>query len=140
MTLSAEAPAVLRAVVLMNPRSGGGKVGRFALVDRARLLGARVSLLANGQDARALARSAVDDGAEVLGVAGGDGTVSTVAAVAAQANLPLVVVPAGTRNHFARDLGLDIRSPASALDALHDGDLVQVDMPAAAAAAAPRRR
>jgi diacylglycerol kinase family enzyme len=128
VALSGEAPAVLRAVVLMNPRSGGGKVGHFALVERARRLGARVSLLVNGQDAGALARRAVDDGADVLGVAGGDGTVSTVAAVAAQANLPLVVVPAGTRNHFARDLGLDIRNPASALDALRDGELVRVDL------------
>ncbi|WP_234426995.1 acylglycerol kinase family protein [Streptomyces niger] len=47
----------------------------------------------------------------MLGVVGGDGTVSAVAAVAADAVRPLVVVPAGTRNHFARDLGLDIRDP-----------------------------
>jgi diacylglycerol kinase family enzyme len=122
------APPTLRAVVVMNPRSGGGKVTRFGLVERAGLLGARVSLLREGQDAAALARRAVEDAAEVLGVAGGDGTVSTVAAVAAEADRPLVVVPAGTRNHLARDLGLDIRNPAAALEALHQGEPARIDM------------
>jgi diacylglycerol kinase family enzyme len=42
-----------------------------------------------------------------IGVAGGDGTVAAVAAVAAEFRLPLVVVPAGTLNHFARDIGVD---------------------------------
>src|SRR5947199_105440 len=79
-----------------------------------------------GEDAETLARRAIEDSAEVLGVAGGDGTVSTVAAVAAEADRPLVVVPAGTRNHFARDLGLDICDPAAAVQALRDGEQVRV--------------
>jgi diacylglycerol kinase family enzyme len=54
--------------------------------------------------------------------------VSAVAAVAVQADLPLVVVPAGTRNHFARDLGLDIRNPGSSLEALRTGERVRVDL------------
>jgi diacylglycerol kinase family enzyme len=128
MSLPAEAPAPRRAVLVMNPRSGGGKVARFRLVEVAELLGARVLLAGPGQDAGTLARRALEDGAEVLGVAGGDGTVSTVAAVAAEADRPLVVVPAGTRNHFARDLGLDIRDPAAALHALRDGEAVWVDL------------
>jgi diacylglycerol kinase family enzyme len=61
-------------------------------------------------------------------VAGGDGTVSAVAAVAAEANRPLVVIPAGTRNHFARDLGVDVSDPVSALTALREGDLAFVDL------------
>jgi diacylglycerol kinase family enzyme len=112
----------------MNPRSGGGKVARFRLVERAEAAGARVRLTGPNEDAASLARAAVADGAGVLGVAGGDGTVSAVASVAAEAQLPLVVIPAGTRNHFARDLGLDIRNPASALSALRAGGLTQVDL------------
>jgi diacylglycerol kinase family enzyme len=115
-------------VVVMNPRSGGGKVGRFRLVERARAAGAQVRLTGPDQDAASLAKAAVAEGAAVLGVAGGDGSVSAVAAVAAEAHRPLVVIPAGTRNHFARDLGLDLRNPASALTALSAGEVVPVDL------------
>ena len=69
-----------RVVLVMNPRSGGGKVARFRLVERAKAAGARVRLTGPNEDAAALARAAVADGAGVLGVAGGDGTVSAVAA------------------------------------------------------------
>ena len=60
----------------MNPRSGGGKVTRFGLAEKAEKLGARVALLEGlGMvDVAALARQAVADGADLLGVAGGDGT------------------------------------------------------------------
>ncbi|HKS48268.1 MAG TPA: diacylglycerol kinase family protein [Amycolatopsis sp.] len=112
----------------MNPRSGGGKPARFRLRELAERTGAQVRVTSADHDAASLARLAAAEGMEVLGVAGGDGTVSAVAAVAADAGLPLVVIPAGTRNHFARDLGMDIRNPASALDALCDGDPARVDL------------
>ena len=118
----------VRAAVVMNPRSGGGKVEQFRLVEVAERLGARVLLAGPGQDAGALARQAVSEGAQVLGVAGGDGTVSTVAAVAAESNRALLIVPAGTRNHFARDLGLDIHDPAATMHALRDGERTRVDL------------
>jgi diacylglycerol kinase family enzyme len=104
------------AVVVMNSRSGGGKVARFQLVERAQAAGAQVRLTGPDQDPASLAVAAIAEGARILGVAGGDGT---VAAVAAEARRPLVVIPAGTRNHFARDLGLDLANPASALTALY---------------------
>ncbi|MFD8231142.1 diacylglycerol/lipid kinase family protein [Streptomyces sp. NPDC059696] len=113
---------------MTNPRAGGGKVARHSLVQRAEDRGARVWMTSAERDAAALARNAVEEGAQVVGVAGGDGTVSAVAAVAADEGLPLVVVPAGTRNHFARDLGLDLRDPGLALDALADGEPTQVDL------------
>ncbi|MFI1825100.1 diacylglycerol/lipid kinase family protein [Streptomyces sp. NPDC020412] len=119
-----------RAVLIMNPKSGGGKVGRFGLVERAEARGARVVLLdpAAPADVAGLARAAVADGADLLGVAGGDGTQALVAAVAAEHDLPFLVVPAGTRNHFALDLGLDRADPARSLDALTDGEEVRVDL------------
>ncbi|MEU6284784.1 diacylglycerol kinase family protein [Streptomyces sp. NPDC047028] len=115
--------------VLMNPRSGGGKVGRFGLVDRALAAGASVTLLDAGrQDAADLARRAVAEGADLLAVAGGDGTQALVAQVAHEHDLPFVVIPAGTRNHFALDLGIDRSDPAAALDALTDGVERRVDL------------
>ena len=65
-------------------------------------------------DVAALARQAVADGADLLGVAGGDGTQALVAGIAAGHGLPFLVISAGTRNHFALDLGLDREDPAAA--------------------------
>ncbi|MFJ3876352.1 diacylglycerol/lipid kinase family protein [Streptomyces sp. NPDC090077] len=119
-----------RPYLIMNPKSGGGKVGRFTLAERARELGARVHLLdpSAPADVAALAREAVREGADLLGVAGGDGTQALVAAVAAEHDLPFLVVPAGTRNHFAMDLGLDRSDPARCLDALTDGEELRIDL------------
>lgn len=116
------------AVVVMNPGSGGGKVARFGLAERARAAGAQVKLTSPDRDPASVARAAIAEGATVLGVAGGDGTVAAVAAVAAEARCPLVVIPAGTRNHFARDLGLDLSDPTRALAALWTGDAALVDL------------
>ena len=71
-------------------------------------------MLARGDDPVRLAREAA---APALGVAGGDGSLGAVAQVALARNLPFAVVPFGTRNHFARDAGLDADDPISALAA-----------------------
>ncbi|GAB1339209.1 diacylglycerol kinase family protein [Streptomyces sp. E-15] len=119
-----------RPCLIVNPRSGGGKASRFRIAERARTLGAQVVLIDPSlpQDLATVARRSVDDGADLLGVAGGDGTQALVAEVAAESGLPLVVIPAGTRNHFAMDLGLDREDPAAALEALTDGVEVVVDL------------
>ncbi|WP_446447276.1 diacylglycerol/lipid kinase family protein [Streptomyces chartreusis] len=116
--------------LIMNPRSGGGKVGRFDLVAKARARGAEVVVLdpAHPQDVEELARRAVAEGADLLGVAGGDGTQALVAGVAAGHGLPFMVISAGTRNHFAMDLGLDRDDPSKCLDALTDGIELRVDL------------
>lgn len=116
--------------LIMNPRSGGGKVIRFRLKEKAETLGATVALLEGPgtTDVAALVRKAVADGADLLGVAGGDGTQALVAGIAAEHGLPFLVISAGTRNHFALDLGLDRDDPAACLDALTDGEEVQVDL------------
>ncbi|MEV3909175.1 diacylglycerol/lipid kinase family protein [Streptomyces canus] len=118
------------AYLIMNPRSGGGKVGRFRLREKAEALGAEVRVLdvTNRQDVAALARRAADEGADLLGVAGGDGTQALVAAVAAERDLPFMVISAGTRNHFALDLGLDRDDPSKCLDALTDGVELRIDL------------
>ncbi|MEV5236831.1 diacylglycerol kinase family protein [Streptomyces pseudogriseolus] len=123
-------PPPRKPVLIMNPRSGGGKVGRFRLREKAERLGARVVLLEPGQqtDVTELARRAVADGADLLGAAGGDGTQALVAAVAAEHDIPFLVISAGTRNHFALDLGLDRGNPAACLDALTDGVELRVDL------------
>jgi diacylglycerol kinase family enzyme len=125
-----EVPPPKRPYLIMNPRSGGGKVGRFGLKDKAEALGATVALLEGPGpvDVAALARAAVADGADLLGVAGGDGTQALVAGIAAEHNLPLLVISAGTRNHFALDLGLDRDDPSRCLDALDDGVELQIDL------------
>ncbi|MFC5216805.1 diacylglycerol/lipid kinase family protein [Streptomyces coerulescens] len=116
--------------LIMNPRSGGGKVGRFDLVAKARARGAEVVVLdpEHPQDVEELARRAVAEGADLLGVAGGDGTQALVAGVAAGHGLPFMVISAGTRNHFAMDLGLDRDDPSKCLDALTDGVELRVDL------------
>jgi diacylglycerol kinase family enzyme len=74
-------------------------------------------VLTEGENAADLARAAGQDGAPALGMAGGDGSLAAVAAVAVDLDTPFVCVPFGTRNHFGRDLGLDRKDPVSALDA-----------------------
>jgi diacylglycerol kinase family enzyme len=125
-----DAPPPSRPYLIMNPRSGGGKVTRFGLKDKAEALGATVALLEGPGpvDVAALARQAVADGADLLGVAGGDGTQALVAAVAAEHDVPLLVISAGTRNHFALDLGLDREDPSRCLEALRDGVELRVDL------------
>jgi len=124
-----DTPVARRPFVVMNPRSGGGKVARFHLQQRAEALGAEVALLDHPHtDVQQLARDALAAGADLLGVAGGDGTQALVAQVAAENDVPFLVISAGTRNHFALDLGLDREDPSRCLDALRDGVEARIDL------------
>ena len=115
-------------VLFINPRSGGGRAARAGLAERARERGIKAVILAPGQDLETLAGAAVADGADALGMAGGDGSLSTVAAVAAAHDIPFICVPAGTRNHFALDLGVDRHDAAGALEAFTDGLERRIDV------------
>jgi diacylglycerol kinase family enzyme len=106
-----------QGVLLMNPWSGNGTVVRLGLAEAALRRGITPIVLERGDDLRALAERAVADGADVIGMAGGDGSQALVADVARQHDVPFVCVPAGTRNHFALDLGLDRADVTGALDA-----------------------
>jgi diacylglycerol kinase family enzyme len=123
-------PPARRPYLIMNPKSGGGKVEKFDLKRKAEALGAEVFLFggAGPVDVAEVARQAVAEGADLLGVAGGDGTQALVAGIAAEHGLPFLVISAGTRNHFALDLGLDREDPAACLDALRDGVELRVDL------------
>ena len=117
-----------RPVLFVNPRSGGGRAGRAGVAERARERGIDVVILRPGQRLPELVDEAVAGGADALGIAGGDGSLAIVAAAARAHGLPFVCVPAGTRNHFALDLGLDPRDPASALDAFTHGVERRIDV------------
>jgi diacylglycerol kinase family enzyme len=123
-------PPVTRPYLIMNPKSGDGKVGKFDLKRKAEDLGAEVFLMSGPEkvDVAEIAREAVAGGADLLGVAGGDGTQALVAGIAAEHDIPFVVITAGTRNHFAMDLGLDRENPAACLGALSDGVELRVDL------------
>jgi diacylglycerol kinase family enzyme len=109
--------AARRGVLLMNPKSGGGKVEQFHLEDECRRRGIEPIVLEPGDDLLQLAQDAIDEGADVVGMAGGDGSQALVASVAKDHDVAFVCVPAGTRNHFALDLGLDRDDVVMALDA-----------------------
>ncbi len=117
-----------RPVVVVNPRSGDGRATAAGLAEAARDRGIDVVVLRPGEDLAALVRGAVERGADALGMAGGDGSQAVVAAVAAEAGLPYACIPAGTRNHFAVDLGVDRDDVVGALDALVDGGERVVDL------------
>jgi diacylglycerol kinase family enzyme len=117
-----------QGVLIMNPWSGGGKVEKFDLVNEARRRGVEPIVLTEGDDLFRLAVDAVENGADVIGMAGGDGSQALVASVAVRHDVPYVCVPAGTRNHFALDLGLDRDDVVGGLDAFTDGVERRVDL------------
>jgi diacylglycerol kinase family enzyme len=122
------APRPSRPVLFMNPRSGGGKATRFHLAEEARKRGIEPVELRPGDDLWKLVRDAVAGGADALAMAGGDGSQAIVAAVAAEHGLPYACIPAGTRNHFALDLGVDRDDVVGALEAFVDGGERVVDL------------
>jgi diacylglycerol kinase family enzyme len=117
-----------RPVLFVNPRSGAGKAARAGIAERARARGVAAVILDPGQSLASLVSQAVADGADALGMAGGDGSLAVVAAAAATHGLPFICVPAGTRNHFALDLGVDRHDVVGALDAFTEGVERRIDM------------
>jgi len=103
----------LAAFLLINPRSGSGSPDADELRRAADQKGVRVHVLGEKDDPAELARGA---DADALGIAGGDGSLAPVAEAAIERGLPFVCIPFGTRNHFARDVGLDRDDPLGALE------------------------
>jgi diacylglycerol kinase family enzyme len=104
----------LNGFLIINPGSGKGRPDADELAAEARQWGLQAHVLRPGEDAAELARGS---SAAALGMAGGDGSLAAVAEVALERDAAFAVVPFGTRNHLARDLGLDRNDPIAALDA-----------------------
>ncbi len=115
-------------MLFLNPRSGGGKATRAGLAERARERGIDVVVLHPDDDLSALVDDAVARGADALGAAGGDGSLAVVAAAALAHGLPFICVPAGTRNHFALDVGVDRGDLVGSLEAFTDGVERRIDV------------
>jgi diacylglycerol kinase family enzyme len=125
---SVPVPAARHPVLVINPRSGGGKAERFGLIEQCRARGIEPVVLEQGADLVGLVEKAVAEGADVVGMAGGDGSQGAVASVASRHGIAMVVVPSGTRNHLAMDLGLDRRDVVGALDAFGDASEGRMDL------------
>jgi diacylglycerol kinase family enzyme len=95
--------------LIINPKSGDGRATKAHIGALAQRNGITTLVMGKGDDVESLARLAVAKGADVLGISGGDGSIGAVVKVALEYDLPVVVLPGGTRCHFARDLGLDPR-------------------------------
>jgi diacylglycerol kinase family enzyme len=121
-------PAAVHPVLLMNPKSGGGKAVQFDLAGECAARGIQAVVLRQGDDLLELAEHAIAGGADVIGMAGGDGSQALIATVASRHGIPHLVVPAGTRNHFALDLGLDRHDVVGALDAFADAVERTIDL------------
>jgi diacylglycerol kinase family enzyme len=111
--------------LILNPRSGSARPGADELVAEAETRGVHVHVLGDGDDPAAIARAA---DADALGMAGGDGSLAAVAEAAVERDLPFVCIPFGTRNHFARDVGLDPDDPLAALAAFTDRQERRIDV------------
>ena len=96
------------------------------LASAARERALEVHVLGEGDDAAEIARRGAGQG-RAVGMAGGDGSLAQVAGAAVEAGTPFVCIPFGTRNHFARDLGLDVEDPVAALAAF-EGEERRVDI------------
>jgi diacylglycerol kinase family enzyme len=115
-------------VLIFNPKSGGGKATKFRLAEEARRRGIEPHEMVLGKDLQETVEELLAQGADAVAVAGGDGTQALVATVAARAGIPYACIPAGTRNHFALDLGVDRDDVVGALDAFVDGGERIVDL------------
>ena len=117
-------------VILCSSATRGPAAGRstkFGLVELANELGVETVMLDHGLDLEQLARDAIARGADCLGMAGGDGSQALVASIAVECGVPFVCVTAGTRNHFAQDLGLDREDPRTSVHAFRDAVERRID-------------
>jgi diacylglycerol kinase family enzyme len=121
-------PPPKHPVLFVNPWSGNGRAARVGLAAEAERRGIETVELKAGEDLAELVDAAVERGADGLAMAGGDGSQALVAAIAAEHDLPYACIPAGTRNHFALDLGVDREDVVGALDAFVDGGERYVDL------------
>lgn len=102
-------------VLIINPKSGNGRAVKAHVDTVAANMGVEVFFTKKDEKVEVTANRAIQEGADVLGISGGDGSIGAVAKVALKHDLPIVVLPGGTKCHFARDIGLD---PKKIIDSL----------------------
>jgi undecaprenyl-diphosphatase len=118
------------AGLVLVANEGGGSADQIDAVEKALAeLLPKAELVRADDDLEEALRSAAER-ATVLGVMGGDGTVNCAAGIAMEHGLPLAVVPGGTLNHFAGELGLS--SVEEVAEAVRDGKAVRVSVGSAA--------
>ena len=117
-----------RSVLVVNPKSGDGKAEAVGLVDYAKARGVECVVLKPEDDFPAVVEQVLASGVDAIGMAGGDGSQALVASVATRYDVPMVCVPAGTRNHFALDLGLNREDVTGAVDAFAEALERRVDL------------
>ena len=115
----------MRRYLLVNPRSGTDSPTAEELPAAPRPSWGSTSTSWARRRISSSSRAGAE--ADVLGMAGGDGSLAAVADVALEQEVPFVCIPFGTRNHFARDLGLDRDDPIGALAAF-DGEERRIDV------------
>ncbi|HEY5940827.1 MAG TPA: diacylglycerol kinase family protein [Gemmatimonadales bacterium] len=117
--------------IVLNATSGHGSAPKVA--ERLKEIfaeagrDARITLARGGAEINAAMRRAVGDGCEALVVGGGDGTINSGASVALERGIPLGVLPLGTLNHFAKDLGIPLELEEAAKIVL-EGVVCKVDV------------
>lgn len=121
----------MAVIVLLNAASGSGSAAEAAKTIE-RLFGeagreARVELVESGDRLRSLARDAAKGHPEAVVAGGGDGTISTVAEELSGTDIPLGVLPLGTLNHFAKDLGIPL-DLEGAVGVILGGQITKVDV------------
>jgi diacylglycerol kinase family enzyme len=119
-----------RVLVVLNAGSGFDDKRPIAklLEETFAAAGLEASItVARGHDIVELARRAVNEGISLVVAGGGDGTISTIASVVAGTETMLGVLPLGTLNHFAKDLGIPMELDA-AVQTIIGGQPVMVDM------------
>ena len=115
--------------IVVNPKAGSGAVGGAeppVETLRRGLPEAEIVEMSEGDDLIEALEGLVARGSKAIGVAGGDGSINAAAGVAIENHLPLVVVPAGTLNHLARDLGVE--TVADAVEAVRSGHAAEIDV------------
>src|SRR6476620_1140710 len=117
--------------VLINPKGGTAKganaVENLQQLLAARLPQARVEVVPRGDQLTDRARAACADGSEIVAAAGGDGTLSAVSQALVGSDVRLGVLPFGTRNHFALDVGVPL-DLGQAVDLLASGTARRIDV------------
>ena len=117
--------------IIINAAAGAGRAGdgMSALEEHFRAAGvdARMVPFRPGDDLKAIAAEAAASKPAAVVAAGGDGTINAVASALVGTDVPLGVLPMGTLNHFAKDLGIPL-DPAEAARTIADGRIAEVDV------------